>query len=203
MSAWKLETTIGAAELPRLLRQLAEALETGAADVSGPLSGFPAGPNGLGELELAAEREGAGYAISLKAKRGDKAAQGGKPPEARAGGRARETDAAERGREKYRQLKKLMQADYKVLQRAAEAGTMPAPDVLDSFLALCDSMADIAQPLLPAHGAEADELGRANRAFVEDARALRQAAAARDPRALAEVLSRLERRKAACHAQFR
>jgi hypothetical protein len=206
MSAWKLETDIGAAELPRLLRQLAEVLETGAADAAGPLSGFPAAPR---ELELSACRRGAGFVFALKAKRGeehapDDGAAGRKSAvPGSAGGRARETDAAERAREKYRQLKKLMQADYKVLQRAAEAGSMPAPDVLDSFLALCESMAEIAQPLLPAHGAEAGELGRANLAFVEDAQALRRAASARDPHALAEVLARLERRKSACHAQFR
>jgi XXXCH domain-containing protein len=206
MSAWKLETDIGAAELPRLLRQVAEALETGAADAAGPLSGFPAAPR---ELELSACRRGAGFAFALKAKRAEEHApdhdSAGRKPSVSgaAGGRARETDAAERTREKYRQLKKLMQADYKVLQRAAEAGSMPAPDVLDSFLALCESMAEIAQPLLPAHGAEAGELGRANLAFVEDALALRRAASARDPRALAEILARLERRKSACHAQFR
>ncbi|OIO05356.1 MAG: hypothetical protein AUJ49_01435 [Desulfovibrionaceae bacterium CG1_02_65_16] len=210
MSAWKLETTIGAAELPRLLRQLAQALETGAGEAGGLLSGFPASP---GEVAFAVERQGADYALTLTARRGEDGMASGSPSGERSSGRmqdrmasgrmARETDAAERAREKYRQLKKLMQANYKLLRRAAEEGRMPEPEALESFLALCAGMAETAQPLLPAHGAEASELARAGKAFVEDAQDLRRAAAARNPRAMTEVFARLERRKTACHAQFR
>jgi hypothetical protein len=89
------------------------------------------------------------------------------------------------------------------LQKAAEGGVLPALDVLESFLALCDSMADITPPLLAPRGPEAAELAQANRAFVEDARALRRAVSARDAAVLAEILARLERRKSACHVQFR
>jgi len=222
MSAWKLETTIAAAELPGLLRHLAEALETGAPDAQGMFSGFPAAP---GEVTLEVERQGGDFELTLTAKRATEAkadkrvpdgcmSPGRMSPGRMSSGRMssgrmsngrmpRETDVAERAREKYRQLKKLMQADYKILRRAAEEGRMPDPEVLESFLALCGSMAETAQPVLPEHGAEAPELARANRAFVEDAQGLRRAAAARDPRALAESLARLERRKTACHAQFR
>ena len=202
MSAWKLETTIAAAQLPGLLRQLAEALETGAPDPLGMLSGFPAAP---GEVALEVERQGADFELKLTAKRdaGEKSdgwMSTGRMPTGRM---SRETDVAERAREKYRQLKKLMQKDYKQLCRAVEEGHMPDPEALESFLALCGSMAETVQPVLPAHGAEAPELARANRAFVEDAQDLRRAASARDPRAMAEILARLERRKTACHAQFR
>jgi len=204
MGAWKLEKNIGAADLPRLLRQMADALETGHGPSSGLLAGFS--PE-VRELEFSALRGGAGYELKLKAwpsgptRAADLESAGG-VSHARSGG-ARESDAAERGREKFRQLKKLMQADYKALQKAAQAGVLPPQDVLESFLALCDSMAEMAQPLLLPHGPEAAELARANQAFVEDARALRRAAAARDASALAEVLARLDRRRSACHVQFR
>jgi len=207
MSAWKLETTIAAAQLPGLLRQLAEALETGAPDPLGMLSGFPAAP---GEVALEVERQGADFELKLTAKRDAKAKVPGEMTLGQmstgrmpTGRMSRETDVAERAREKYRQLKKLMQKDYKQLCRAGEEGHMPDPEALESFLALCGSMAETVQPVLPAHGAEAPELARANRAFVEDAQDLRRAASARDPRAMAEILARLERRKTACHAQFR
>jgi len=197
MSAWKLEKNI--ADLPGLLRQLADALE---GKPAGPLAGFPREPR---ELELSALGGGAGYAVKLKARRdGDRAPDYesvGRRTEVNGG--AREADSAERGREKYRQLKKLMQADYKALQKAAQAGALPAPDVLESFLALCESMGGMAQPLLSPHGLEAAELARANQIFMEDALALRRAASARDAAAMAEVLARLERRRSACHAQFR
>ncbi|MDR3640048.1 MAG: GAK system XXXCH domain-containing protein [Humidesulfovibrio sp.] len=201
MSAWRLETDVSEADLPRLLRLLANALEAGPAEATGPLTGFP--PE-VRALELFAERSGAGYALTLKARRAvESHASAHDAGGQKTMGHARETDAAERAREKYRQLKKLMQADYKVLQKAAEAGTLPAPEVLESFLALCDSMADIVQPLLAPRGLEAKELALANRSFVEEARALRRAVSARDVAALAEVLARLERRKSACHVQFR
>ncbi|GAB6127202.1 GAK system XXXCH domain-containing protein [Humidesulfovibrio idahonensis] len=200
MGAWKLEKNIAAADLPGLLRQLADALEGRPA---GFLAGFPREPR---ELELEVLRGGAGYAVKLKARRDEDRAPDdesvGRRIEGKGGG-AREADSAERGREKYRQLKKLMQADYKALQKAAQAGALPAPDVLESFLALCESMTETAQPLLSPHGPEAAELARANQVFMEDARALRRTASARDAAALAEVLARLERRKSACHAQFR
>lgn len=119
-------------------------------------------------------------------------------------------DASARAREKYRQLKKALHADFKALHRAAEAGLMPAQDVLESFLALSESMVEMPQPLKGAagataagHGPEAAELARANGVYLEDARALRRVVAARDAAALLELLSRLERRRSACHAQFR
>jgi len=126
-------------------------------------------------------------------------------PGSASGGDRKAADEAARLREKYRQLKKALQADYKALHKAAAAGLMPAQEALESFLALSESMAEAPQPVhgLSGRGPEAGELARANAAFLEDARALRQAMRARDAAALLEVLARLERRKAACHAQFR
>jgi XXXCH domain-containing protein len=199
MAAWTLDTDTDAGGLARLLRELATAIETGR--VCDGVAGLP--PR-LGVLELVAERRGRRFAIRLRATAEENASgqaqarpQGPRPRDARQG------DGLERAREKYRQLKKAMQRDYKALERAAAEGRMPAPDEAESFLALCEAMADTAQPVLAPHGAEAAELDRANRAFVEEAQALRRALSARDAAALAQVLERLERRRKACHAQYR
>lgn len=221
MGSWKLETDMDAGALPGFLRRLAEAIEQGAdvaeagAGETGELAGLPTlkGRDGLRKLVLVAEHKDGGLRLKLKAKRGHElrvpsgtarprhspaaAHTAAKPAQARGG------DAQEKAREKYRQLKKLMQADYKALRAAAQAGAMPAQDALESFLALGESMAEMPQPLKDAAGPEARELARANAVFLEDALALRRAFSARDTAAFAEVLERLERRKSACHAQFK
>lgn len=205
MGCWKLETDVGPDGLPRFLRDLADALEAGPG--AGGLAGLPV--RELRKLVLVAACRGEGFRLALKAKRSHevrvptkKSAPAREPrPDSKAAD-PRAADAGARQREKYRQLKKAMQADYKALRKAAEAGLMPSQDALESFLALGESMAGMPQPLKAA-GAEAAELARANAAFLEDARALRRAVSARDATALLEVLSRLERRKSACHAQFR
>lgn len=222
MSSWKLETDLDAADLPRFLRALADALESGAPQ-SGELAGLPASGRGgeLRKLVLVADADGVGqgFTLKLKAKRSHELRvptqkhAGGKvsspaatlraPAPAKAQGDPKAADAAARGREKYRQLKKALQADYKALRKAAEEGRMPAQDVVESFLALGESMAESAQPLKGAGGPEVAEIRQANAAYLEDARALRRAVSARDAAALSEVLARLERRKSACHAQFR
>ncbi len=227
MGSWKLETDVAPDGLPRFLRDLADELESGALESgalesgalesgvlgadAGELAGLPKPSRsdelaGLRKLVLVATALGGGdgFALRLKAKRGHEVrVPAGKPLAARPAPAA--ADDAARLREKYRQLKKALQADYKVLRKAAEAGLMPGQDALESFLALSESMAEAPQPVRGAagRGPEAGELARANAAFLEDARALRRAVAARDAAALLEVLSRLERRKAACHAQFR
>lgn len=203
MGSWKRETELDAAGLPELLRRLAAALE--GAGPEGVLAGLPV--DGLRKLVLVAEDEDGTWGVKLKAKlagevrvrKADPQDQPAPKPAAKAAPRL--TPEKARARDKYRQLKKTMQADYKAMKRAAEAGTLPPRDVLDSFLALCEGMADMEQPTADASALA--ELSRANAAFVEDARALRAALSARDAAALAEVLGRLERRKSACHAQFR
>lgn len=228
MGSWKLETDMDAGALPGFLRRLAQALETGAdAPGAGELSGLPGltGRDGLRKLVLVAEHRDGGLTLKLKAKRGHELrvpTKGAQAPQAHAAphepgpaaahtaahaaakpAQARGGEAQAKAREKYRQLKKLMQADYKALRAAAQAGLMPAQDALESFLALGQSMAELPQPLKDASGPEARELARANAVFLEDARGLRRAYAARDAAAFAEVLERLERRKSACHAQFK
>lgn len=223
MSSWKLETELGAHGLPGFLRELAAALEAGQA-LSGQANAVPSDLGALAglpvrelrKLVLVAEPTGSGVALKLKAKRAHEL----RVPTARAAKLAKSTqparpdpkaaDASARAREKYRQLKKALQADFKALHRAAEAGLMPAQDVLESFLALSESMVEMPQPLKGAagataagHGPEAAELARANGVYLEHARALRRVVAARDAAALLELLSRLERRRSACHAQFR
>jgi len=211
MSSWKLETDVDPDGLPRFLRDLADVLESGAVEAgagAGELAGLPVAE--LRKLVLVASAQGEGFALTLKAKRGHEVrvptrrpGMGG--PGSASGGDRKAADEAARLREKYRQLKKALQADYKALHKAAAAGLMPAQEALESFLALSESMAEAPQPVhgLSGRGPEAGELARANAAFLEDARALRQAMRARDAAALLEVLARLERRKAACHAQFR
>jgi len=212
MSSWKLETDVGPDGLPRFLRALADALESDVLESGAgadELTGLPR-PSCLGDdaelrkLVLVASAHGEGFQLTLKAKRAHEVRVSASTVPA-AGKDLKAADHAARQREKYRQLKKAMQADYKALHKAAEAGLMPGQDVLESFLALSESMAEMPQPVHGAvgRGPEAGELARANAVFLEDARALRQAMRARDAAALLEVLSRLERRKAACHAQFR
>lgn len=222
MGSWKIEKDMGAGGLPHLLRDLADALENGA---GGDFAGMPEDAR---KLVLVAEaRPGGGHRVKLKAKKAGElrvkgAAQEGTAPERKAGAGAsaaarpasqasplrpgKEGDARERSREKYRQLKKLLQADYKALQKAAAAGQLPPQDVLESFLALGEAMAEAPQPGQPSQasaGPEAKELARANAAYLEDARGLRRAFSARDAASFAEILARLERRKSACHAQFK
>jgi XXXCH domain-containing protein len=224
MGSWKLETEVEPDGLPRFLRALADELESGALESgvsgagAGALAGLPRPSRsddvaGLRKLVLVATAlgdGGDGFTLRLKAKRRHEVrVPTGKPPAARpvpaAGRNARAADNAARLREKYRQLKKALQADYKALRMAAVAGLMPGQDALESFLALSESMAEAPQPVHGAagRGPEAGELARANAAFLENARALRRAVAAQDASALLEVLARLERRKSACHAQFR
>jgi XXXCH domain-containing protein len=208
MSSWKLEKNVDTGGLPRFLRELADAVEKGA---GGELAGLPSGD--LRKLVLVAEQKDGGLTVKLKAKRPHevrvpvKKAPAPVAPGAFSAARplqgAKLSDVQAKAREKYRQLKKIMQADYKALQKAAQAGVMPSQDVLESFLALGESMAEMPQPLKKTDGPEATELARANAVFLEDASGLRRAVSARDVKAFAEVLSRLERRKSACHAQFK
>lgn len=212
--SWKLETRLAAGELPEFLRRLADvlasdALEPGAV-APGDLAGMPRAPR---KLVLVAEAKGGGLELKLKAKREGELRVPTKPATAaeavgtpKPAPRKGPDPKAARARDKYRQLKKTMQADYKALRKAAEAGTMPAQDVLESFLALCEAMAEMEQPLGASSaggGPEGAELARANAAFVEDAKSLRAAVSARKAPALLEALDRLERRKSACHAQFK
>lgn len=226
MSAWKYEAEVGAHGLPGFLRELAAALESGQPG-SGALAGLPG--RDFRKLVLVAESTGGGVALKLKAKRAHElrvptprnarfATPDAPAPAGQAGRMAAQpaptgknapkaADASARLREKYRQLKKALQADFKALHKAAEAGLMPAQDQLESFLALSESMVEMPPPHVGpsagGHGPEAAELARANSVFLEDARALRRVVAARDAAALLELLSRLERRRSACHAQFR
>lgn len=212
MASWKLEKKLGARELPELLRRLAAALESGA---QGDFCGLPEQPR---KLVLVAEAKDGSLEVKLKAKReGELRVPTKKPAPAVAAPQAKSAEPARpaksdkpdksapdaRAREKYRQLKKSMQADYKALRRAAEDGRMPAQDQLESFLALSEAMAGAEQPVKEPRGPEAAELAQANAAFVQDALALRRAFSGRDAKALLDVLDRLERRKSACHAQFR
>lgn len=205
VESWKLESNLPKAGLPQFLRDLAQALESGQA--MGGLVGIPV--SDLRKLVIVAEATAGGYTLKLKAKRAGElrvsakqvAASQGQLPKA-VFGAAKISDATARAKDKYRQLKKTMQAEYKALQRAAQAGALPAQDVLESFLALCEAMAEMEQPLKGPGGGGA-ELAQANRAFVDDAKALRRAMNSRDASTLAEVLARLDRRKSACHVQFR
>lgn len=214
MRSWKLETQRKLDDLPQFLRELAQALESGQAH--GDLFGLPPLDSavGLRKLVLVAETHGSELRLKLKAKRvgellvrekkaaqpakAGKAAQADTTAQPRPS--ARQSDAGARAREKYRQLKKALQADYKALHKAAQAGVMPAQDVLESFLGLCEAMAGMGQP---AQGAAAAELAQAGQSFLEDAQSLRRAVADRDSARLAEALARLERRRSACHAQFK
>lgn len=226
MDPWTLEKTVDAGGLPGVLRALAAALEggldgAGEQRVGGDFAGLPPllRQGRVQRLELVAEaRESGGYALRLTADGADQASPQGKRPVSAGkalaenasgartlGGRpnARPSEAQAKAREKYRQLKKALQADFSAMCRAVEAGALPQRDTLESFLALAEGMAALPQPVKDAHGPEAGELARANAVFLEDALALRRAFDARDVSACAQVLERLTRRRTACHAQYR
>ena len=190
MGAWKTGVELAQGGLPQFLRELAAALEAGSA--GGDFHGLPAAGfsvNGLRKLVLVAERTGAGLSVRLKAKGAGEGSLAAPAPEytgGHTGGHtgAKDKDRAAAAREKYRQLKKAMQADFKALLKCAQEGRLPEAETLESFLSLA-------------------EMNQAQTAFLEDCRSLRRACAARDPAALAGALERLGRRKSACHAQFR
>lgn len=209
MGSWKTEAELAPGQmsggLPELLRELAQALESGAGITAGGgvLAGLPV--RDWRKLVLVAERRESGLAVKLKAKR---AGEVRVPTPARPAPKAKAEPALkgrpggqdQAGRDKYRQLKKGLAADFKALQAAAREGGLPEPEVLESFLARAELMGQIPQPV---GGAALAEVARGNTAFLNDCQALRQAGHARNAAALAEVLERLARRKSTCHAQFR
>ncbi len=198
MGSWKTEAELERAGLPGLLRELASALESGLE--SGQLVGLP---QDYRKLVLVAERGPDGLRVKLKAKRAGEVrvptvlmAEAASAAKAK----AQRADKAQAGRDKYRQLKQGLQADYKAVQASAREGRLPEAELLESFLFRAELMAQGEQPV---SGAVLAEMTPANAAFLDDCQALRQACAAQSPAALAAVLERLARRKAACHAQFR
>lgn len=200
--SWKFTSEIRPGELPGLLRRLADALE-GRPDPE--LAGLPA--QDFRKLVLVAERsehKDDGLELRLKAKRAHEVLVPAAPkPDKPATPRkeAMKTDSARRDpvkKEKYRQLKKALQADFKVLERTARAGILPTEETLESFLSLAQIMVEMDA------AAHADpDMARAGAAFLEDVLALGQAFHRHDTAALAEILGRLDRRRGACHAQFK
>jgi XXXCH domain-containing protein len=205
MGSWKTGHELAADGLPQFLRDLAQALETGAAD--GQFDGLPL--RELRKLVLVAERHDSGLTLKLKAKRSGElrvptTRQGGGKPSPKGGPQdtpaGRRHDGRQAARDKYRQLKKTLQADFKALQALGDQGRLPEAETLESFLSLAELMGQGEQP---GSAAAQVEMAQANTMFLDDCQALRRACAARDAAALAVVLERLARRKSACHAQFR
>lgn len=211
MGSWKTEGELAAGGLPQFLRELAEALETGVARGvgGGLLDGLPV--REYRKLVLVAERRDSGLTLKLMAKRAGEvrvptvrdisrevAPKAVSPAKALTAPKAQAKSQA--AREKYCQLKKTLQADFKALQAAASKGRLPDAETLGSFLSLAELMGQGEQPV---SGAALVEMAQANTAFLDDCQALRRACSARDAAALAAVLERLARRKSACHAQFR
>lgn len=197
--SWKYTRRMGSAGLPALLRRLADALE-GRPDPE--LAGLPVAD--CRKLVLVAERKDDGLELRLKAKRaGELLAPAAPRPDkpARPHREAMKAGGAKRDpvkKEKYRQLKKALQADYKILERTTRAGILPTEETLESFLSLAEIMVEMDA------GACADpDMAKAGAAFLEDALALREAFHRHDAEGLAELLGRLDRRRGACHAQFK
>jgi len=213
MRSWKTGHELAANGLPNFLRELADALETGSAErlSGGVFHGLPV--DDLRKLVLVAERRGGGTTLKLKAKQSGEVrvpttGKAGHKPGHAPGHAPVDRDApGDRGkgksqaeREKYRLLKKALQADFKAMQAATGEGRLPEGETLESFLSLAELMAQGEQPV---SGAALAEMGPANRAFGDDCQALRRAYSTRDATALGAALERLARRKSACHAQFR
>lgn len=209
MGSWKIERELPPASapggLPQFLRDLAEALDKAPADhVSGGVfHGLPL--DDLRKLVLVAERRGGGVVLKLKAKRSGevRVPTPGAPvakPAPGDKGKGKDKGKTQAAREKYRLLKKALQADFKAMQAATGEGRLPSGETLESFLSLAELMAQGEQPV---NGAALTEMAPANMAFWDDCQALRRAYSARDAAALGAALERLARRKSACHAQFR
>lgn len=205
MGSWKIERELAHGlepdGLPQILRELADALETGVGGAAavGLLHGLPA--RDWRKLVLVAERRDAGLTLRLKVKRSGEirvptALEAPRKTLSKVSGK----DRPQAAREKYRQLKKALQTDFKALQAKAQAGLLPEAETLESFLSLAGLMGQAGQP---EDGAALAEMVQANAMFLEDCQALRRSWLARDPAALGAVLERLARRKSACHAQFR
>lgn len=212
--SWKLKREMAASGLSAWFRRLADALE---GEPDAELAGLPVAD--CRKLVLVAERKDHGLEVRLKAKRAGevlapaswpgKGRDAMKPESAKpefAKADPSRTDPAKKDpakkdpvkKEKYRQLKKRMQADAKVLERAVRAGILPAEETLESFLSLAEIMVEMDAAL---HGDA--EMKSAGAAFLADALTLREAFQRHDVEALAEVLGRLDRRRSACHAQFK
>lgn len=202
--SWKLKREMAASGLPAWFRRLADALE---GEPDAELAGLPVAD--CRKLVLVAERKDHGLEVRLKAKRaGEVLAPASRPGKGRDAMKpesakvdSSRTDPAKKDpvkKEKYRQLKKRMQADAKVLERAVRAGILPAEEPLESFLSLAEIMVEMDAAL------HCDpEMKSAGAAFLADALTLREAFQRHDVEALAEVLGRLDRRRSACHAQFK
>lgn len=198
--SWKLKREMSPSELPGLLRRLADALE-GRPDVSegadADLAGLPVAD--CRKLVLVAERAGGGLELQLKAKRAkDVLVPTAKPEKRKDAMKPVSSKADPAKREKYRQLKKRMQADCKVLERTTRAGILPAEETLESFLSLAEIMVEMDAAMHPD-----PEMKSAGAAFLADALLMREAFHRHDVDALTEILGRLDRRRSACHAQFK
>ncbi|MDP3426744.1 MAG: hypothetical protein Q8S17_05140 [Humidesulfovibrio sp.] len=201
MGSWTIERELAPATesggLPQFLRDLAEALDAGAAGriPGGVFSGLPV--DDLRKLVLVAERRGSATTLKLKAK---KSGEVRVPTIAKPAARPVHKPVHQAAREKYRLLKKALQDDLKAMQAATGEGRLPSGETLESFLSLAGLMAQGEQPV---SGPALAEMAPANTAFLDDCQALRRAHSARDAAALGAALERLVRRKSACHAQFR
>lgn len=216
--SWKFTRNAQPSGLPGFLRLLADALEGRPQASDGPggeLAGMPVAD--WRKLVLVAERsehKDGGLELKLKAKRAhevlvspagpDRGKDAGRPGAARQEPTKADSvkkDPAKKDpakKEKYRQLKKRMQADLKVLERAVRGGILPVEETLESFLSLAEIMVEMDAAAHPD-----PEMARAGAAFLADALLLREAFHRHDLDGLAEILGRLDRRKSACHAQFK
>ncbi len=200
--SWKFTREMTPSELPALLRRLADALEGRPEGAEGELAGLPVAD--CRKLVLVAERKGHGLELKLKAKRAGEVLVPMARPEKRKDAVKPESakrDAAKMDpakKEKYRQLKKRMQADAKVLERVTRGGILPSEETLESFLSLAEIMVE-----MDAKAHDDPEMRSAGAAFLADALLLREAFHRHDVEALVEILGRLDRRRSACHAQFK
>jgi XXXCH domain-containing protein len=174
----KIERTMQRNELPAFFRELAEALEQ---DGDSALSGVGRSR----KFKISGKDEFGHLSVKIKIK-----SQWGE-----AGGEAEEPGAEEPGRApskpRYKDIKKRMKVEFRLIVKALHEGGLPAKDVVDSFVSDARLMVTF-----PGKGEEFyDDFSHAVEEFAS-------AFAAGDRLAMGAMAEALAHQKARCHAIY-
>jgi XXXCH domain-containing protein len=171
----KSERLVPAEQLPELLRNFADALESGAVEIGDAQVEI----SELLKFGIEAKFDEGGMRVKVKAR----------TPVPKSTARAAGTGSRS---ESYGRLKKRMKRDFNALRQAVQAGQLPPAELLESFLADCVRMVSY-----PGKGDE-------DYAVYEKATgALSRAAASGDLEAVRTALGALNALKHSCHAKHK
>ncbi len=181
-------------DLARLLRELADQADgdssagqaTAASRSDAPILGdIPMALDRLVKLELKLKRQGAGWTAKLKIKQTAAAADANDEADP-----SREEEVPRK--EKYKRLKKRMDADFKVIRRAVHENRLPPAEVANRFLE--DSTAMVTYPGFGDCFYE-DYILACNR--------LRDSFTLGDLEAVRDAVARLREQETCCHDAFK